>query len=65
MKADRAEEILNSPDIIGVKYRNNYVWIEDVDKGNNTAHVTYLEDRNTLHVSLDQLVETGPVSKHE
>lgn len=61
MKADRAEQILKSQDIIGVQYRNNPVWIEDIDKGRNTAHVTYLEKRNTVHVSIDQLEETGPV----
>lgn len=61
MEAKRAEQIMRSPAIIGVKYRNNYVWIEDVDKGRNTAHVTYLEERNTLHVGIDQLEETGPV----
>ncbi|SDF41989.1 H-type small acid-soluble spore protein [Sporomusa acidovorans] len=61
MDAKRAEQIMRSPAIIGVKYRNNYVWIEDVDKGRNTAHVTYLEERNTLHVDIDQLEETGPV----
>lgn len=63
MKATRAEEIIKSEENIGVKYRNNYVWIEDVDKGRNTAHVTYLEKGNTLHVDIDQLEETGPV-KH-
>ncbi|WP_371365418.1 Small, acid-soluble spore protein H [Sporomusa rhizae] len=61
MDARRAEQILKSPDTIGVKYRNNYVWIEDVDKGRNTAHVTYLEEGNTLHVSIELLEETGPV----
>ena len=63
MDATRAEQIMRSPDTIGVKYRNNYVWIEDIDKGRNTAHVTYLEKRNTLHVSIDQLEETGPVNQ--
>lgn len=62
LDARRAEQILKSPDTIGVKYRNNYVWIEDVDKGRNTAHVTYLEKGNTLHVGIDLLEETGPVS---
>ncbi|WP_165865971.1 H-type small acid-soluble spore protein [Lucifera butyrica] len=61
MNADRAEEILKSPDSIGVQYRNNYVWIEDIDKGRNTAHVTYLEKHNTIHVDIDRLVETGPM----
>lgn len=63
MDARRAEQIMKSSDIIGVKYRNNYVWIEDVDKGRNTAHVTYLEERNTLHVAIDQLEETGTVKQ--
>ncbi|MBP2634840.1 MAG: sspH [Firmicutes bacterium] len=63
MNASRAEQIMKSPDVIGVKYRNNYVWIEDVDKGRNTAHVTYLEERNTVHVDIDQLEETGPMKQ--
>jgi H-type small acid-soluble spore protein len=63
MRADRAEEILKSADIIGVRYRNNDVWIEDIDKGRNTAHVTYLEKNNTIHVSIDQLEETGEVNR--
>lgn len=65
MKAKQAEKIMKSPDIIGVKYRSNYVWIEDIDKGRNTAHVTYLDKRNTLHVDVDQLEETGPVTHLE
>lgn len=63
MHANRAEEIMKSLNIIGVQYRNNYVWIEDIDKGRNTAHVTYLEKRNTIHVDIDQLEETGPVTR--
>lgn len=65
MRAKRAEKIMKSPDIIGVQYRSNYVWIEDIDKGRNTAHVTYLDKRNTLHVDVDQLEETGPVTHLE
>ncbi|MBP2663802.1 MAG: sspH [Firmicutes bacterium] len=63
MDASRAEQIMKSADIIGVMYRNNYVWIEDVDKGRNTAYVTYLEERNTVHVGIDQLEETGPIKQ--
>lgn len=63
MHANRAEEIMKSLNIIGVQYRNNYVWIEDIDKERNTAHVTYLEKRNTIHVDIDQLEETGPVTR--
>lgn len=62
MKATRAEEILKSEQPIGVKYRNNDVWIESVDKGRNTAYVTYLEEHNTVHVDIDQLEETGPTN---
>ncbi|QDR83230.1 H-type small acid-soluble spore protein [Sporomusa termitida] len=61
MKATRAEEILKSQEIIGVKYRNNDVWIESVDKERSTAYVTYLEQHNTVHVAIGQLEETGPV----
>ncbi|HWR06738.1 H-type small acid-soluble spore protein [Sporomusa sp.] len=59
MKVTRAEEIMKSEEVIGVKYRNNYVWIEDVNKERSTAHVTYLEKHNTVHVDVDQLEETG------
>jgi len=65
MKAKQAEKIINSPDIIGVQYRNNHVWIEDLDKERNTAHVTYLEKRNTIHVDVDQLEKTGPITHLE
>nr|WP_092074821.1 small, acid-soluble spore protein, H family [Dendrosporobacter quercicolus]NSL48954.1 small, acid-soluble spore protein, H family [Dendrosporobacter quercicolus DSM 1736]SDN15603.1 small acid-soluble spore protein, H-type [Dendrosporobacter quercicolus] len=62
MHANRAEEIMKSADVIGVQYRNNAVWIDNIDKGRNTAYVTYLEKGNTVHVSIDRLVETGPVT---
>lgn len=60
MHANRAEQILKSAEVIGVQYRNNDVWIDKIDKGRNTAYVTYLEKHNTVQVSIDQLVETGP-----
>lgn len=62
MDANRAEEILKSPEKIGVKYRDNHVWIESVNKQNNKAYVTYLEQENTIEVGIDQLVEEGPMS---
>lgn len=60
MHANRAEQILKSAEVIGVQYRNNDVWIDKIDKGRNTAYVTYLEKHNTVQVLIDQLVETGP-----
>lgn len=57
MDAKRAEEILHARDSIGVKYRNNEIWIEKVDKTRNMALVTYLEEKNTVEVPIDQLVE--------
>lgn len=61
MKATRAEEIINSPDVIGVLYRSNDVWLEKVDKGTSKAEVTYMEKGNTITVDIEQLVETGPL----
>ena len=61
MDAKRAEEILKSPDKIGVRYRNNHVWIESVNKHHNKAYVTYLEKKNTVEVEIDHLREEGPM----
>jgi H-type small acid-soluble spore protein len=62
MNANRAEEILKSPEKIGVRYRDNGVWIESVNKHNNKAYVTYLANNNTIEVEIDHLVEEGPMS---
>jgi H-type small acid-soluble spore protein len=61
MDANRAEEILKSSEKIGVRYRNNHVWIESVNKHHNKAYVTYLEKKNTVEVEIDHLREEGPM----
>lgn len=61
MDARRAEQILKSPEKIGVRYRNNHVWIESVNKHHNKAYVTYLEKKNTVEVEIDHLIEEGPM----
>jgi H-type small acid-soluble spore protein len=61
MKAKRAEEILKSQEKIAVSYRNNRVWIESVNKHHNKAYVTYLDQKNTVEVEIDHLVEEGPL----
>jgi len=65
MNISRAEEIINSPDIIGVQFQSSNVWIEKVNKERNTAQVTNLEDHQTIDVAIDQLMETkAPVKLH-
>jgi len=49
MQAKRAKEIINSPDIIAVYYKENPVWLNNVNKAKNAANVriighTELED---------------------
>lgn len=63
MNFHRAEEILKSTDTINVQFQSNNVWIEEIDKENNTAHVTYLENRHTIDVDIDQLVEPKAIIK--
>lgn len=63
MNASRAEEIIKSADIINVQFQSHDVWIENVDKERNSAQVTYLENRHTIDVDIDQLVETRTGNK--
>lgn len=59
MHANRAEEILHAKESIGVQYRNNNVWIEKVDKERGIAVVTYLAEKNTVEVAIEQLAEVS------
>jgi len=59
MQAKRASEILNSQNKIEVLYRNNSVWIENVDTTSSTANVKILNTNEILKVPVDDLSETG------
>lgn len=57
MDVARAEEILKSPAIIEVRHNNTAVWLEDVNKRENTAIVTYMSLGGTAEVPVSQLTE--------
>jgi len=59
MQAKRASEILNSQNKIEVLYRNDSVWIENVDTMSSTANVKILDTNEVLKVPVDDLSETG------
>ncbi|QGG49291.1 H-type small acid-soluble spore protein [Heliorestis convoluta] len=57
MEARRAEEILQSPDTIEVQYQQSSVWIEEVDRGKDTAQVKLLVDGKRIEVPVAALEE--------
>lgn len=59
MQANRAYEIINSPNRIEVIYKDNSVWIENVDTTNSTANVKILNTNEILKVPVNELNETG------
>jgi H-type small acid-soluble spore protein len=61
MQSKRVEEIISSPEKIEVLYRNNPIWIEKFNKGENTAQVTVLGSTQNMEVPVNDLVETGLV----
>ena len=56
LDANRAKSIIQSSDSINVMYNGNPVWLESVD-GENTAEVTYLQNRKREKVPVDRLIE--------
>jgi small acid-soluble spore protein H (minor) len=46
MDAQRAQEIANSPIMINVTYNGSPIYIEHVDKGNQTATIHPLDNPN-------------------
>lgn len=61
MQTNRANEIINSPKKIEVLYKNNSVWIENVDTTNSTANVKILDTNEILKVPVNDLKETDKV----
>jgi small acid-soluble spore protein H (minor) len=59
MRAERASEILKSPDTIEVLYNNTPVWIDSVDENSRTAGIRLLETGSSLQVPVDELKEAG------
>ena len=57
MNNERAVEIMQSSEVIGVLYQGSSVWIENI-KGNNFAEVTNIETRARMEVPVNMLVET-------
>lgn len=57
MNYDRAQEIVKSTGVIEVFYRNDSVWIEELDKLNKKATVKVLNTVKKLDVPLDDLEE--------
>jgi len=59
MQTNRVHEIINSPNRIEVLYKNDSVWIENVDTTNSTANVKILNTNEILKVPVNELNETG------
>lgn len=57
MNFKRAEEIVQSLGVINVTYRDKAIWIEDVQKASNTAHIKDLKTSEIKEVSLTELKE--------
>jgi H-type small acid-soluble spore protein len=55
----RAKEIMHSPHKIEVLYNGSEVWIDNV-KDNNSAEITYLDNKNKLEVPVYKLIENNP-----
>ena len=62
MTSSRVAEIIRSEAKIKVLYKSNDVWIEKVDKEENKAMVTYLDDGATVEVAVSQLQEKGEIT---
>lgn len=43
MQYQRAEEILNSPENIEVLYNKEQIWIHNLNPGNKTAKISFLD----------------------
>lgn len=58
MNVLRAEEIIRAANIVDVRYRDRFVWLEDVDLVQNLSLIRYLDDQSIATVDVDKLVET-------
>ncbi|MDF2882230.1 MAG: Small acid-soluble spore protein family [Clostridiaceae bacterium] len=57
MDFNRAEEIIQSLGVINVTYKNNAIWIEDIQRPTNTAHIKDLKTSEIKEVPINQLKE--------
>jgi len=57
MKLKRAEEIFNSANKIEVFYRNDPVWIDNIDPSKDNVDITLLDTNTTLNVPVWDLRE--------
>ncbi len=57
MLTERAIEIINSVGVINVTYKNNPVWIQDIESENNKVHVKDLKTNEVIEVEVSDLVE--------
>lgn len=57
MLTNRALEILHSPMVIDVTYKNNIVWIESIDQQEHTAHIKRLKTSQANVVPIAELQE--------
>lgn len=57
MKLKRAEEIFNSANKIEVFYRNDPVWIDNIDPNKDNVDITLLQTNTTLNVPVWDLRE--------
>lgn len=58
MNPERAQEILDSKGIIEVDYKNQAVWINSINKDDNTAEISLIDSESDYEqVALDELIE--------
>ncbi|MCY6960006.1 H-type small acid-soluble spore protein [Clostridium brassicae] len=57
MDIKRATEIIESLGVIGVSYKGDPVWLENINKENNTAKVKNINTDKELNVDVSYLKE--------
>jgi H-type small acid-soluble spore protein len=57
MRLKRAEEIFYSPEKIAVYYKNNPVWIENIDANKDNVDIRLLDTNSILNVPVWDLTE--------
>lgn len=57
MLRKRAEEIINSKGIINVTYKNNPVWLEQINDESESANVKIINSNKHLEVPISDLNE--------
>lgn len=63
MIIERAEEIMRSPNKIDVSYNNSPVWLENINRSNNTVRVKDLANNTIIEAPVGDLVESGTTLK--